>query len=123
MAITPIQNFWFDDAATLAMGEAFDHACKTLQDFGSAVPAIIANLIIEAAKNGERDPGRLYEQVLADYSIEDMSMPFIGVGDPPVPCPCLRCGHAPSVIKSAVLPGAGLFSYFAAQVATSFALS
>jgi hypothetical protein len=62
MAITPIQNVWFDDAGTLAMGEAFDHACKTLQDFGSAVPAIVANFIIAAAKNGERDPGRLYEQ-------------------------------------------------------------
>ena len=85
MAITPIQNVWFDDAATLAMGEAFDHACKTLQDFGSAVPAIVANFIIAAAKNGERDPGRLYEQVLADYGIEDTSMLFIGVGDPPVP--------------------------------------
>ena len=85
MAITPIQDVWFDDAATLAMGEAFDHACKTLQDFGSAVPAIVANFIIAAAKNGERDPGRLYEQVLADYGIEDTSMLFIGVGDPPVP--------------------------------------
>jgi hypothetical protein len=38
MAITPIQNVWFDDAATLAMGEAFDRACKTLHNFGSAVP-------------------------------------------------------------------------------------
>ena len=27
MAITPIQNVWFDDAATSAMGEAFDRAC------------------------------------------------------------------------------------------------
>jgi hypothetical protein len=80
MAITPIQNVWFDDAATLAMGEAFDHACKTLQDFGSAVPAIVANFIIAAAKNGERDPGRLYEQVLADYGIEDTSMLFVSVG-------------------------------------------
>ena len=42
MAITPIQNVWFDDAATLAMGEAFDNACKSLQNFWSAVPAIIA---------------------------------------------------------------------------------
>ena len=42
MAITPIQNVWFDDAATLAMGEAFDRACKSLQNFGSAVPEIIA---------------------------------------------------------------------------------
>ena len=26
-----IQNVWFDAAATLAMGEAFDNACKSLQ--------------------------------------------------------------------------------------------
>ena len=51
MNITPIQNVWFDDAATLAMGEAFDNACKSLQNFGSAVPEIIANRIIAAAKN------------------------------------------------------------------------
>jgi hypothetical protein len=82
MTIRSIKNIWFDDAATSAMGEAFDHACKTLQDFGSAVPAIVANFIIAAAKNGERDPGRLYEQVLADYGIEDTSMPLIGVGGP-----------------------------------------
>jgi hypothetical protein len=80
MAITPIQNIWFDDAATLAMGEAFDKACKSLQNFGSAVPAIIANLIIAAAKNGERHPGRLYEQILKDYGIDDTSMLFVSVG-------------------------------------------
>ena len=51
MAITPIQNVWFDDAATFAMGEAFDNACKSLQNFGS---------------DGERDPVRLYEQALID---------------------------------------------------------
>ena len=86
MAITPIQNVWFDDAATLAMGEAFDRACKSLRNFGSAVPAIIADLIIAAAKNGERDPGRLYEQVLNAFSIDDMSMPVVSVGsDLPVP--------------------------------------
>jgi hypothetical protein len=42
MALTPIQNVWFDDAATLAMGEAFDNACKPLRNLGSAVPEIIA---------------------------------------------------------------------------------
>ena len=73
MIVIPTQNTWFDDAATLAMGEAFDNACKSLQNFGSAVPAIIADLIIAAAKNGERDPGRLYEQVLNDYGIDDLS--------------------------------------------------
>ena len=86
MNIIPIQNVWFDDAATLAMGEAFDRACKSLQNFGSAVPAIIANVIIQAAKNGERDPARLYEQVLKTFGIEDMSMLVVSVGsDLPVP--------------------------------------
>ena len=85
MAITPIQNVWFDDAATLAMGEAFDRACKTLQLFGSAVPAIVANFIIAAAKDGERDPARLCEQVLQAYGIDDTSMLFVSVGDRPVP--------------------------------------
>ena len=73
MAITPIQNVWFDDAATFAMGEAFDNACKSLQNFGSAVPAIIADRIIAVAKNGERDPVRLYEQALIYFGIDDTS--------------------------------------------------
>ena len=38
MNTTPIQNIWFDDATTSAMGEAFDRACKSLRNFGSAVP-------------------------------------------------------------------------------------
>jgi hypothetical protein len=86
MNIIPIQNIWFDDAATLAMGEAFDNARKSLQNFGSAVPAIIADLIIGAAKNGERDPARLYEQAVIIFAIEDTSMPLVSVGrDLPVP--------------------------------------
>jgi len=56
MNIIAIQNVWFDDAATSAMGEAFDRACKSLRNLGSAVPEIIAYLIIKAAKTGERDP-------------------------------------------------------------------
>ena len=86
MNIIPIQNVWFDDAATSAMGEAFDNTCKTLRNFGSAVPMIVANLIIAAAKNGVRDPVRLYEQVLKTYGIDDRSTPFVSVGnDLPVP--------------------------------------
>ena len=76
----PTQNIWFDDAATSAMGQAFDRACKSLRNFGSAVPAIIADLIIAAAKNGERNPGRLYEQVLKAYGIDDTSMLVVSVG-------------------------------------------
>ena len=82
-----IQNVGFDDAATSAMGEAFDNACKSLRNFGSActVREIIAERIIAAAKNGERDPARLYEQALIPFGIEDMSMLVVSVGDPPIP--------------------------------------
>ena len=88
MSIIPIQNGWFDDAATLAMGEDFDRACKSLRNFGSACTAreIIATRIIEAAENGERDPDRLHEQALIPFGIEDMSILVVSVGrDPPVP--------------------------------------
>jgi hypothetical protein len=79
----PIQNVWFDDVATLAMGEAFDQACKSLRNFGSAVPAIIADLIVAAAKTGERDPARLYEQAVIIFAIEDTSIPLVSVGRDP----------------------------------------
>ena len=86
MNIIAIQNVWFDDAATSAMGEAFDRACKSLRNLGSAVPEIIAYLIIKAAKTGERDSGRLYEQVLKAYGIDDTSMLVVSVSrDHPVP--------------------------------------
>ncbi len=88
MNIIPIRNVWFDDVATLAMGEAFDRACKSLRSFGSAITVrtIIAERIIEAAKNGERDPGRLFEQALVPFGIEDLSMLVVSVGPkPPVP--------------------------------------
>ena len=85
MNTIPTQNIWFDDAATSAMGEAFDEACKSLQDFGSA-PEIIANLIIGAAKDGERDFVRLYNRAIRAFAVEDTSMLFVSVGhDAPVP--------------------------------------
>ena len=61
------------------MGKAFDQACKSLQDFGSA-PEIIAILIIAAARDGERDAARLYEQALQAFGIEDKSMLVVNVG-------------------------------------------
>ena len=43
-------------------------------------------VIIQAAKTGERDPARLYEQALKTFSIDDMSMLVVSVGsDLPVP--------------------------------------
>ena len=84
MSSIPIKNVAFDDAATSAMGKAFDQACKSLQDFGSA-PEIVANRIIASAKNGERDFARLYEHALKAFAIEDMSMLVVSVGDSPIP--------------------------------------
>jgi len=34
----PIHNVWFDDAATMAMGEAFDRTCESIRIIGSTVP-------------------------------------------------------------------------------------
>jgi len=73
MNTTSTQNIWFDDTVTSAMGEAFDQACKSLQDFGSA-PEIIANLIIGAAKDGERDFVRLYNRAIRAFGVDDASM-------------------------------------------------
>jgi hypothetical protein len=88
MTINSIQYDSFDDAATLAMGEAFDNACVSLHRFGSLITAreMIAKRIIGAARNGERDSIRLCEQALIPFGIEDMSMLVISVGcHPPIP--------------------------------------
>ena len=51
----------------------------------AAVPAVVADRIIDSAKNGERDPARLYEQALTAFGIGDTSMLFVSVGDHPLP--------------------------------------
>ena len=62
----------FDDRATQIMGEAFDRACKELHDTGQPeiVYRVIANRIIEAVKNGERDPIRLRNAGLAAFGAD-----------------------------------------------------
>ncbi|MGA7515894.1 MAG: hypothetical protein WCC42_16410 [Pseudolabrys sp.] len=86
MTITPIEDAAFDDAATFAMGEAIDRTCESIRIIGSTVPVreIIAKQIIDAAKNGERDPARLYEQALIIFGIVDLSKLLVSVGDPPI---------------------------------------
>jgi len=76
----PIQNVAFDDAATSAMGEAFDRACSAVRSHepASTVRETIANRILDAAKNGERNPNRLLERALAPFDTEDM--PVTGFG-------------------------------------------
>jgi hypothetical protein len=57
----------FDDRVTQIIGEAFDDACKALHDAGqpAIVYEVIAKRIIDAARNGERDPVRLRKAGLA----------------------------------------------------------
>jgi hypothetical protein len=63
----------FDDYVTQIMGDAFDSACKELDDAGqpAIVYEVIAGRIIDAAKNGERDPARLREAGLAALGISN----------------------------------------------------
>ena len=85
MIVNPVQDVFFDDETTLAMGKAFDQACVSLRRFRTLITAreLIAKRIIAAAKNGERDPSRLCEQALIPFGIEDMSMLDISVGHAP----------------------------------------
>jgi hypothetical protein len=59
----------FDDAATKAMGEAFDAACKALHDTGqpTVVYEVLARRIIAAANKGERDVRRLRDTALIAF--------------------------------------------------------
>jgi hypothetical protein len=114
----PVKDVSFDDTATLAMGEAFDHACVSLHRVGTLITAreLIAKRIIEAAKNGERDPARLHEQSLIPFGIEDMSMLVVSVGrDPPVPT--YASVTRPAWSKARFSPEPGFLLYFAAEVA------
>ena len=57
----------FDDHATKVMGEAFEAACKDLDGAGQHAYEVIARRIIEAAKSGERDPGKLRDWALTAF--------------------------------------------------------
>ena len=63
----------FDDRVTQIMGEAFDDACKELHDTGQPpiVYEVIAKRIIDAAKNGERDPTQLRKAGLTALGLDD----------------------------------------------------
>ena len=55
----------FDDVTRRAMGAAFVAAWKDLHDDSPIVRDVIASRIIDAARGGERDPGRLCDYALA----------------------------------------------------------
>jgi hypothetical protein len=79
MNIVPNQSAFFDDEATRVMGLAFDQACGSLRYLACTrnVRELIAKQIIDAARNGERDPTRLHSRALTDFSIDNMSMPML----------------------------------------------
>jgi hypothetical protein len=62
-----IQPGAFEPEAITAMVEAFEAACKELDQAGQpkVAPEVIAGRIIAAAKLGERDPVRLRDAALA----------------------------------------------------------
>lgn len=63
----------FEPEAIAAMSEAFDAACKALNDTGQPelVLEVIAQRIIAAASMGERDPVRLREAALLGLGERD----------------------------------------------------
>jgi hypothetical protein len=65
----------FDHNATRAMGKAFDRACHSLHDIGQPdlVREIIAKRIIEAARDGERDPDQLCVRALKALGFSSFS--------------------------------------------------
>jgi hypothetical protein len=80
----------FDDRVTQIMGEAFDRARKDLRDTGQPpiVYEVIAKRIIDAAKNGERDPVRLRNAGLSALGFNDDTKrqarpPLVGAGCAP----------------------------------------
>jgi len=80
--------FVFDDKVVSAMGAAFDQACRSLRHFAhlDRVRELVAKRIIEAAKNGERDPIRLHWQAVMGFSFDEVSMRVDNVGrNLPVP--------------------------------------
>ena len=72
MVFIPDSSGGFDQAAISAMGIAFERACSSLQISGIAttVREIIAQRILEAAAQGERDPDRLHDRALKAFDIE-----------------------------------------------------
>jgi hypothetical protein len=71
--------------ATAAMGEAFEAACDGLHlaDQSNAVRALVATLIISAARQGEIDPVRLQMEAVARLSIATPPAPTAEAPNPP----------------------------------------
>jgi hypothetical protein len=62
----------FDPDEITVMNQAFDAACRELHDEGQpdVVREVMAQRIIAAASNGERDPARLLEAALRGLEVK-----------------------------------------------------
>ncbi len=71
MTALVIDNVAFGPEATASMGIAFEKACRSLGNGKQPPPVkeIIAKRILEAARQGERDPDRLCERALIALGI------------------------------------------------------
>ena len=62
----PFQNLSLDPEEIIAMNQAYDLACRTLQNIGQLEVdrEIIARGILRAAESGERDANKLCERAI-----------------------------------------------------------
>jgi hypothetical protein len=62
----PFRNLYLDPAGMIAVNEAYDLACRTLQNIGELEVdrEIIARSILQAANTGELDANRLCERAI-----------------------------------------------------------
>jgi hypothetical protein len=60
------QDDAFDPNALQAMSTALDDVCRKLQVNGNKAREALAVRLIELARRGERDPGRLRDRVLRE---------------------------------------------------------
>ena len=62
----PFQNLSVDPVEMIVISEAYDLACRTLQNIGQLEVdrEIIARGILQAAGNGERDANKLCERAI-----------------------------------------------------------
>jgi hypothetical protein len=63
---SPFQNLSLDPVEVIAVNEAYDLACQTLQNIGQLEMdrEIIARGVLQAAKTGERDANKLCEHAI-----------------------------------------------------------
>lgn len=68
-----IQNLSFDPEQVTAVNQAYDQACRTLQNIGQLEVdrEIIARGILQAAGSGERDANKLCERAILGLTPRD----------------------------------------------------